>query len=58
MFMKKVTELTPMEAQEAPSDAIEIIDDPDSSGEGDNEIETSLKQLFPVPGLSVLVIKV
>jgi hypothetical protein len=58
MFTKKVTELTPMEEQEAPPDAIEIVDDPDSSGEGDNEIETPLKQLFPVPGLSALMIKV
>jgi hypothetical protein len=58
MFTKKVTELTPMEEQEASPDAIEIVDDPDSSGEGDNEIETSLKQLFPVPGLSALMIKV
>jgi hypothetical protein len=46
MFTKKVTELTPMKEQEAPPDAIKIVDDPDSSGEGDDEIETSLKQLF------------
>jgi hypothetical protein len=30
MFTQMVTELTPMEEQEAPPDAIEIVDDPDS----------------------------
>ena len=47
MFMKKVTESTPMEEKEGPPDAIGIADDSDSSDEGDDEIETSLKQLFP-----------
>jgi hypothetical protein len=47
MFTKKATESTPMEEKEVPPDAIEIADDLDSSGEGDDKIETSLKQLFP-----------
>jgi len=47
MFMKKATESTPMEEKEGPPDAIGIADDSDSSDEGDDEIVTSLKQLFP-----------
>ena len=52
MFMKKVTKSTPMKekaALQALPDAIEIADDSDFSddSEGDDEIEKSLKQLFP-----------
>ena len=49
MFVKKQTrESTPTEGNKAPPDKIEIADDlACSDGEEDDEIEASLKQLFP-----------